>query len=240
MDFQSIVEVPGGVLIKNLENFELKHIFDCGQCFRWNKEDNGNYIGVAFGRVLEAEQIGLDIMLYNTSVEEFYKIWLNYFDLDKDYSKIKNQLSEDELLKSDGIGRDYLKIDAGGSILPASKQTVENGQHFVFQDGKTVYKYAVSGMADVSEKIMLRNNLTNDDVNWLIAHQANKRIIDATANRMGIEEDKVLINIHRYGNTTSATLPLLLSDFESKFKKGDIYIMTTYVLAQSLIVVGYL
>ena len=98
MDFQSIVEVPGGVLIKNLENFELKHIFDCGQCFRWNKEDNGNYIGVAFGRVLEAEQIGLDIMLYNTSVEEFYKIWLNYFDLDKDYSKIKNQLSEDELL----------------------------------------------------------------------------------------------------------------------------------------------
>ena len=135
---------------------------------------------------------------------------------------------QDELLKSDGIGRDYLKIDAGGSILPASKQTVENGQHFVFQDGKTVYKYAVSGMADVSEKIMLRNNLTNDDVNWLIAHQANKRIIDATANRMGIEEDKVLINIHRYGNTTSATLPLLLSDFESKFKKGDNLIFAAF------------
>jgi 3-oxoacyl-[acyl-carrier-protein] synthase-3 len=135
---------------------------------------------------------------------------------------------QDELLRSDGIGRDYLKIDAGGSILPASKETVENGQHFVFQDGKTVYKYAVSGMADVSEKIMQRNNLTNDDVNWLIAHQANKRIIDATASRMGLEEEKVLINIHRYGNTTSATLPLLLSDFESKFKKGDTLIFAAF------------
>ena len=135
---------------------------------------------------------------------------------------------QDELLRSDGIGRDYLKIDAGGSILPASKETVENGQHFVFQDGKTVYKYAVSGMADVSEKIMQRNNLTNDDVNWLIAHQANKRIIDATASRLGLEEEKVLINIHRYGNTTSATLPLLLSDFESKFKKGDTLIFAAF------------
>ena len=135
---------------------------------------------------------------------------------------------QDELLRSDGIGRDYLKIDAGGSILPASKETVENRQHFVFQDGKTVFKYAVSGMADVSEKIMQRNNLTKDDVNWLVAHQANKRIIDATANRMGVEDEKVLVNIHRYGNTTSATLPLLLSDFESKFKKGDNLIFAAF------------
>ena len=135
---------------------------------------------------------------------------------------------QDEFLRSDGIGREYLKIDAGGSILPASKETVENGQHYVFQDGKTVFKYAVMGMADVSEKIMERNNLTKEDVNWLIAHQANKRIIDATASRMNLEEDKVLINIHRYGNTTSATLPLLLSDFENKFKKGDNLIFAAF------------
>jgi 3-oxoacyl-[acyl-carrier-protein] synthase III len=135
---------------------------------------------------------------------------------------------QDEFLRSDGIGREYLKIDAGGSILPPSIETVENRQHFVFQDGKTVFKYAVSGMADVSEKIMLRNNLTKDDVNWLIAHQANKRIIDATASRMGVDEEKVLINIQKYGNTTSATLPLLLSDFENKFKKGDNLIFAAF------------
>jgi 3-oxoacyl-[acyl-carrier-protein] synthase-3 len=135
---------------------------------------------------------------------------------------------QDEVLVSDGIGREYLKIDAGGSILPTSKQTVENGQHAVFQDGKTVFKYAVSGMADVSEKIMQRNNLSHDDVNWLVAHQANKRIIDATASRMGVDEEKVLINIQKYGNTTSATLPLLLSDFESKFKKGDNLIFAAF------------
>ena len=135
---------------------------------------------------------------------------------------------QDEYLRSDGIGRDYLKIDAGGSILPASLETVENRQHFVFQDGKTVFKYAVSGMADVSEKIMKRNNLTKEDVNWLIAHQANKRIIDATANRMGLDGEKVLVNIQKYGNTTSATLPLLLADFESKFKKGDNLIFAAF------------
>ena len=135
---------------------------------------------------------------------------------------------QDEFLRSDGIGREYLKIDAGGSILPASKETVENSQHFVFQDGKTVFKYAVSGMADVSEKIMQRNNLTKEDIDWLIAHQANKRIIDATASRMDLEEDKVLVNIQKYGNTTSATLPLLLSDFEDKFKKGDNLIFAAF------------
>lgn len=135
---------------------------------------------------------------------------------------------QDELLKSDGIGRDFLKIDAGGSLLPASIETVNNKQHTVFQDGKTVYKYAVTGMADVSEKIMQRNNLTNDDIDWLIAHQANKRIIDATSSRMNLDESKVLINIEKYGNTTSATLPLLLFDFEKKFKKGDNLIFAAF------------
>lgn len=135
---------------------------------------------------------------------------------------------QDEYLRSDGIGRDYLKIDAGGSLLPPSKETVENGLHTVVQDGKTVFKYAVSGMADVSEKIMQRNNLSHDDVNWLVAHQANKRIIDATAQRMNLDESKVLINIQRYGNTTSATLPLLLNDFENQLKKGDNLIFASF------------
>ncbi len=135
---------------------------------------------------------------------------------------------QDEYLRSDGVGREYLKIEAGGSILPASEETVKNKQHFVHQDGTTVFKYAVSGMADVSEKIMERNKLTKEDVNWLVAHQANKRIIDATANRMGLDESKVLINIHRYGNTTSATLPLLLSDFEDILQKGDNIIFAAF------------
>ena len=135
---------------------------------------------------------------------------------------------QDEFLRSDGIGRDFLKIEAGGSIMPASQDTIDQRKHFVFQDGKTVFKYAVSGMADVSEKIMKRNNLSHDDINWLVAHQANKRIIDATSSRMGLDESKVLINIERYGNTTSATLPLLLSDFESKFKKGDNLIFAAF------------
>ncbi len=135
---------------------------------------------------------------------------------------------QDEILKSDGIGREFLKIESGGSILPPSEETLKNKQHFVFQDGKTVFKYAVSGMADVSEKIMQRNNLSHDDVNWLVAHQANRRIIDATANRMELDESKVLINIQKYGNTTSATLPLLLSDFENQLKKGDNLIFAAF------------
>ena len=112
--------------------------------------------------------------------------------------------------------------------MPPSEETVKNKQHFVFQDGKTVFKYAVSGMADVSEKIMERNNLSHDEINWLVAHQANRRIIDATANRMGLDESKVLINIQKYGNTTSATLPLLLSDFENQLKKGDNIIFAAF------------
>lgn len=135
---------------------------------------------------------------------------------------------QDEYLRSDGIGRDFLKIEAGGSLLPASAETVANRQHYVFQDGKTVFKFAVTNMADVSEKIMLQNNLDHDDVNWLVAHQANKRIIDATANRMNLEQDKVLMNIQRYGNTTSATLPLLLADYEKQLKKGDNIIFASF------------
>jgi len=134
----------------------------------------------------------------------------------------------DEHLRSDGIGRQFLKIDAGGSILPPSLETVENKQHFVHQDGKSVFKFAVSNMADVSYKIMERNNLGHEDVQWLVPHQANKRIIAATANRMGLDEAKVMMNIHKYGNTTSATLPLLLFDYEKQLKKGDNLIFAAF------------
>ncbi|MCI2229253.1 ketoacyl-ACP synthase III [Polaribacter sp. MSW13] len=135
---------------------------------------------------------------------------------------------QDEFLRSDGIGREFLKIEAGGSILPPTIDTVKNGQHFVYQEGKTVFKYAVSNMADVSEKMLTRNNLTKDDVQWLVPHQANKRIIEATAKRVGLEDDKVMMNIHKYGNTTSATLPLLLADYEKELKKGDNLIFAAF------------
>ncbi|MEL6304862.1 MAG: beta-ketoacyl-ACP synthase III [Bacteroidota bacterium] len=135
---------------------------------------------------------------------------------------------QDEHLRSDGIGRQFLKIEAGGSILPPSAETVANKQHFVQQDGKSVFKFAVSNMADVSKLVMDRNELTHDDVQWLVPHQANKRIIDATANRMGLSDEKVMMNIHKYGNTTSATLPLLLNDYESKLKKGDNLIFAAF------------
>ncbi len=135
---------------------------------------------------------------------------------------------QDEYLRGDSIGRDFLKIDAGGSLNPATIKTVEEGRHNIKQDGKTVFKYAVTNMADASEKILERNNLTNADVDWLVPHQANKRIIDATASRMNLEDSKVLMNIEKYGNTTSATLPLVLSDFESLFKKGDTIILAAF------------
>ena len=135
---------------------------------------------------------------------------------------------QDEYLRSDGIGRDYLKIEAGGSILPPTEETVKNKQHFVYQEGKTVFKYAVSNMADVSFKILERNNLTKDTLDWLVPHQANKRIIEATSNRLGLNDDKVMMNIHKYGNTTSATLPLLLNDYEKKLKKGDNLIFAAF------------
>jgi 3-oxoacyl-[acyl-carrier-protein] synthase-3 len=135
---------------------------------------------------------------------------------------------QDEILRSDGVGREFLKIDAGGSLLPTSEETVKNNQHYVYQDGKTVFKFAVSNMADVSESIMKRNNLSGDDVNWLVPHQANKRIVDATARRMNLDESKVLMNIQNYGNTTSATLPLLLSDYEKQLTKGDNIIFAAF------------
>ncbi|MAP81584.1 MAG: 3-oxoacyl-ACP synthase [Aequorivita sp.] len=135
---------------------------------------------------------------------------------------------QDEYLRTDGVGRPFLKIDAGGSLLPASKETVENKQHFVYQEGKTVFKFAVSNMADVCEKVMKRNELSGNDVNWLVPHQANKRIIDAAASRMKLPDDKVMVNIHKYGNTTSATLPLCLADYEKQLKKGDNLIFASF------------
>ena len=128
---------------------------------------------------------------------------------------------QDEYLRADGSGRQFLGMEGGGSIMPATIESVTNKKHYIFQEGKTVFKFAVSNMADVAAKIMDRNNLTEEDVDWLVPHQANKRIIDATAKRMGVDESKVLMNIQRYGNTTSATLPLLLFDYEKQLKKGD-------------------
>ena len=128
---------------------------------------------------------------------------------------------QDEYFRSDGIGREHLYIKAGGSMLPASAETVSNGQHFLRQDGKTVFKFAVSNMADAAIKVMKRNELVADDIDFFVPHQANKRIIDATAQRTGFKPEKVLSNISSYGNTTAATLPLILSDFEQRFQKGD-------------------
>ncbi len=135
---------------------------------------------------------------------------------------------QDEYLRTDGNGREFLKVDAGGSILPASEETIKNKQHFVHQEGRTVFKFAVSNMADVSEKILKRNELSISDVTWLAPHQANKRIIEATANRMDLEMDRVMMNIHKYGNTTSATIPLLLNDYETQLRKGDTIIFAAF------------
>ena len=134
----------------------------------------------------------------------------------------------DSILKSDGSGRAYLHQVAGGSMNPATHETIDNKLHYVFQEGKTVFKFAVTNMAEVSRAIMDRNNLQGSDVDFLAAHQANLRIIDATAKRMELDQDKVLINIEKYGNTTAGTIPLLLADFESKFKKGDNIIIAAF------------
>lgn len=134
----------------------------------------------------------------------------------------------DAILKSDGSGRKYLIQPAGGSASPASIQTVEERLHFVKQEGKTVFKFAVTNMAEVSAEIMEKNNLTSDDVDWLVPHQANLRIIDATATRMGLPKEKVMINIQRYGNTTAGTLPLCLWDWEKQLKKGDNLILSAF------------
>lgn len=134
----------------------------------------------------------------------------------------------DSVLKSDGAGRAYLHQKAGGSVKPASHETVDNKEHYVFQDGQPVFKAAVKNMADVSVEIMERNDLTSNDIAYLVPHQANLRIIDATANRMGVSGDKVMINIQKYGNTTSGTIPLCLWDWESKLKKGDNLILAAF------------
>ncbi|MBA3900361.1 MAG: ketoacyl-ACP synthase III [Bacteroidetes bacterium] len=135
---------------------------------------------------------------------------------------------QDSILKVDGSGRQYLHQKAGGSARPASIETIAAKEHFVFQDGQPVFKAAVKGMADVSVEIMEKNNITSDDVAYLVPHQANKRIIDATANRMGIGMDKVMLNIERYGNTTSGTIPLCLWDWEKKLNKGDNLILSAF------------
>ncbi len=135
---------------------------------------------------------------------------------------------QDSLLKSDGSGAHYLKMVAGGSAKPASVETVLAKEHYIYQEGQSVFKFAVKGMADVSYDLLQRNHLTGDDIAWLVPHQANKRIIDATANRMGLSMDKVMINIERYGNTTSATIPLCLWEWESKLKKGDLIVLAAF------------
>jgi len=135
---------------------------------------------------------------------------------------------QDELLRSNGDGREFLQATYGGSSYPITQEAFDEGKHYVFQDGKTVFKNAVFNMADVAERILKRNNLTNNDISWLVAHQANKRIIDATAQRINLEDEKVMMNIEKYGNTTSATLPLLLNDYESQLKKGDNLIFAAF------------
>ncbi|MFI5141770.1 MAG: beta-ketoacyl-ACP synthase III [Bacteroidia bacterium] len=135
---------------------------------------------------------------------------------------------QDFILKTNGAGRQHLHMKAGGSLMPASHETVDKKLHFVYQEGQPVFKHAVYNMAEVSVEIMKRNNLKSEDINYLVSHQANKRIIEATAERMGLGSDKVLMNIERYGNTTAGTVPLLLWDYEKKFKKGDSLILSAF------------
>jgi len=135
---------------------------------------------------------------------------------------------QDEYLKSDGTGREFLQATYGGSSYPISVEAIEKNGQYAFQEGKTVFKNAVFNMADATVKIMEKNGLTKSDVSWLVAHQANKRIVDATAQRIELEDEKVMSNIEKYGNTTSATLPLLLSDYESRLKKGDNLIFAAF------------
>lgn len=135
---------------------------------------------------------------------------------------------KDSILKVDGSGAEYLRMKAGGSLEPATIETVTDKKHFIYQEGKTVFKFAVTGMADVSEEIMKRNDLSADDISWLVPHQANLRIIDATAQRMGLPVEKVMINIQRFGNTTAATLPLCLWEWEKQLRKGDNIILAAF------------
>lgn len=134
----------------------------------------------------------------------------------------------DQILHVDGSGRKHLYIKAGGSLHPASHETIEAKEHFVFQEGQTVFKFAVTNMADVAAEIMAKNNLRPEDISYLVPHQANLRIIDATGRRMGLPPEKVMINIDRYGNTTAATIPLVLWEYEPKLKKGDNLILAAF------------
>ena len=134
----------------------------------------------------------------------------------------------DSVLKSDGSGVPFLHQKAGGSVKPASHETINNREHYLYQEGQAVFKFAVTNMAEVAAEVMERNNLKAKDISWLVPHQANKRIIDATASRTGVSPDKVIINIERYGNTTNGTLPLCLWEWEDKFKKGDNLILAAF------------
>jgi 3-oxoacyl-[acyl-carrier-protein] synthase III len=134
----------------------------------------------------------------------------------------------DAKLHSDGSGAQHLHMVAGGSRKPATHETIDNREHFVYQEGSSVFKFAVTNMADVSAQIMERNNLSGDDISWLVPHQANKRIIDATARRMDVGPEKVMLNIHKYGNTTSGTIPLCLADYENQLNKGDNIILAAF------------
>jgi 3-oxoacyl-[acyl-carrier-protein] synthase-3 len=134
----------------------------------------------------------------------------------------------DSILRTDGSGRQFLHQKSGGSVSPATHETVDAKQHFVYQEGQAVFKFAVTNMAEVSAEIMDKNNLKPDDIAWLVPHQANKRIIDATANRMGLASEKVMLNIQKYGNTTAGTLPLCLFDYEKQLKKGDNIILAAF------------
>ncbi len=134
----------------------------------------------------------------------------------------------DSILRSDGSGGEYLNMKAGGSLRPASIETVTNRQHYAYQEGQSVFKFAVKGMADVSAELLERNNLTGNDIAWLVPHQANKRIIDATANRIGLSSDKVMVNIQRYGNTTAATIPLCLWEWRKQLNKGDLLVLAAF------------
>jgi 3-oxoacyl-[acyl-carrier-protein] synthase-3 len=134
----------------------------------------------------------------------------------------------DSILRTDGSGSQYLHMKAGGSLKPASIETVTNREHYAYQEGQAVFKFAVKGMADVSAELMEKNNLKAEDISWLVPHQANLRIIDATANRMGLGTEKVMINIERFGNTTAATIPLCLWEWEKQLKKGDNIILAAF------------
>ena len=135
---------------------------------------------------------------------------------------------QDSILRSDGSGRNFLHVKAGGSVKPITKESIEKREQFAYQDGQTVFKTAVKSMADVSAEIMEKNNLSSSDISWLVPHQANKRIIDATARRMGVGNEKVMINIEKYGNTTNGTIPLCLWEWENQLRKGDNIILAAF------------